>query len=327
MWQSIIDKLKAGDGALSSALWMGLGLVFLVIVVLLVVWIMRALRPSLNMNTAAARGGRPLRLAVTDAFTLDREGRKLVIIRRDNVEHLLLIGGPNDVVIEPNIVRSERAIRDRPPRTEPAEAPAPAHAPRKELQRNAPAQVSPPPAPVSPAFQQPIRRAGPPAEEPRTGIPSAPVLSQKMDEDFERALAAMAAQQPLQAQKSVAAPPPSPPVAPPSMQMQSRPEPVSDMARRLNEVLQKPLGMQPRPTPPPAQNAGRKPAASEAKPAAATKPVDIPPARSPKPLEPASALPASDMIKAQVDSDMDMLEEEMARLLGRPAPPQKTAGS
>src|SRR5581483_1340423 len=31
--------------------------------------------------------------------------RRLVLVRRDNVEHLLMIGGPADLVVEPNIVR------------------------------------------------------------------------------------------------------------------------------------------------------------------------------------------------------------------------------
>jgi hypothetical protein len=35
------------------------------------------------------------RLGTVDAFDLDRQ-RQLVIIRRDNVEHLLMIGGPNE---------------------------------------------------------------------------------------------------------------------------------------------------------------------------------------------------------------------------------------
>jgi flagellar protein FliO/FliZ len=46
------------------------------------------------------------RLGTVDAFDLDRR-RQLVIIRRDNVEHLLMIGGPNDIVIESEIIRAE----------------------------------------------------------------------------------------------------------------------------------------------------------------------------------------------------------------------------
>ncbi|MGH6837821.1 MAG: hypothetical protein ACREDT_03300 [Methylocella sp.] len=55
---------------------------------------------------------RPPRLGTVDAFDLDRQ-RQLVIVRRDNVEHLLMIGGPNDVVIESEIIRAEsREPRD-----------------------------------------------------------------------------------------------------------------------------------------------------------------------------------------------------------------------
>jgi hypothetical protein len=42
---------------------------------------------------------------VIDSAAVDAR-RKLVIIRRDNVEHLLMIGGPSDVVVETNIVRA-----------------------------------------------------------------------------------------------------------------------------------------------------------------------------------------------------------------------------
>ncbi len=59
--------------------------------------------------------GRLPRLGTVDVFDLDRQ-RQLVIVRRDNVEHLLMIGGPNDVVIESQIIRAEnresRDVRD-----------------------------------------------------------------------------------------------------------------------------------------------------------------------------------------------------------------------
>src|SRR5262249_17504940 len=38
--------------------------------------------------------------------------RRLILVRRDNVEHLLMIGGPSDIVVEPNIVRAVPAARD-----------------------------------------------------------------------------------------------------------------------------------------------------------------------------------------------------------------------
>jgi hypothetical protein len=53
---------------------------------------------------AGERGGQRRRLAVVDAARIDKN-RTLVLVSRDNIEHLLMIGGPTDIVIEPNIVR------------------------------------------------------------------------------------------------------------------------------------------------------------------------------------------------------------------------------
>lgn len=45
------------------------------------------------------------RLGIVDTFSIDRQ-RQLVIVRRDGVEHLILIGGTSDLLIESNIVRA-----------------------------------------------------------------------------------------------------------------------------------------------------------------------------------------------------------------------------
>jgi flagellar protein FliO/FliZ len=60
--------------------------------------------------------GRQPRLAVIDYATVDGR-RRLILVRRDNVEHLLMIGGPSDLVVELNIVRAVAPQRDvaRPP--------------------------------------------------------------------------------------------------------------------------------------------------------------------------------------------------------------------
>jgi hypothetical protein len=55
--------------------------------------------------------GRLPRLAVIDYASVDGR-RRLILVRRDNVEHLLMIGGPSDIVVEPNIVRAVPASRD-----------------------------------------------------------------------------------------------------------------------------------------------------------------------------------------------------------------------
>ncbi|WP_421722997.1 flagellar biosynthetic protein FliO [Bauldia sp.] len=72
----------------------------------LAIWFLR--RPPLE-GTRSARGPR---LAVVESLTLDSK-RHLVLVRRDNVEHLLLVGGPSDLVVEPNISRT-RPAQSRP---------------------------------------------------------------------------------------------------------------------------------------------------------------------------------------------------------------------
>ena len=63
-------------------------------------------------------------LGVVDAFSVDGQ-RQLVLIRRDNVEHLIMIGGPNDVVVESEIVRMAASAPAPPP--VPVAGPPPLH--------------------------------------------------------------------------------------------------------------------------------------------------------------------------------------------------------
>src|SRR6476620_7594655 len=71
-----------------------------------------------RLGGAGARGRQP-RLAVIDYASVDSR-RRLILVRRDNIEHLVLIGGPTDVVVEANIVRAAPETREatltRPPR-------------------------------------------------------------------------------------------------------------------------------------------------------------------------------------------------------------------
>ena len=69
----------------------------------LAAWLVR--RFAGNRLGANANRGRMPRLAVIDAAAVDGR-RRLVLVRRDNVEHLLMIGGPSDIVVEANIVRA-----------------------------------------------------------------------------------------------------------------------------------------------------------------------------------------------------------------------------
>ncbi len=90
----------------------------------LTAWLVR--RFGSNRLGGGARGRQP-RLAVIDAATVDGR-RRLVLIRRDNVEHLLMIGGPTDLVVEPNIVRAVAREAAREPAREPARGNGPADA-------------------------------------------------------------------------------------------------------------------------------------------------------------------------------------------------------
>lgn len=379
--QNLLEKLGLGERATSMVVWVGLSLLLLIVVVALAVWLVRTLRPTLNMSGGSGRGGRPQRLAITDAFSLDRDGRKLVIVRRDNVEHLLLIGGPNDVLVESSIVRGERSARDRAGRNAPdsdlhaaetSSGEAPAAAPQATI-------VAPPPAPATPVAPPVFRPAPPPVAKP------APQAAPRLDDEFERALSAMQNVQrqqaatppapppratqpapppftpppftpppaPMQAPPAAAAPVSAPPVPPspvlpplpplpdepaaaappPAPAAPARTQPMSEMARRLNEVLQKPLSgtlrppfNKPIPPVPGTMNSAPRPPAPPVEAEIVPPPPPPPPPPRPPVVEqapPPASAPAPATGKPGSDHEMDLLEEEMARLLGRPSQPKK----
>src|SRR5437879_4968259 len=93
----------------------GLRILLALLVVLALIAVTAWFLPRFGTGRLGGGGtrGRQPRLAVIDAATVDSR-RRLILIRRDNVEHLLMIGGPTDVVVEANIVRSA-AQRDAAP--------------------------------------------------------------------------------------------------------------------------------------------------------------------------------------------------------------------
>jgi flagellar protein FliO/FliZ len=114
---------------------------------------------SERLGAAGARGRQP-RLAVIDAAAIDGR-RRLILIRRDNVEHLLMIGGPTDLIVEPNIVRA--TAREAAPARSPTLAEAIQRPPAAPSESTRPTQ--PEPAPAIPAPPRPQRQ--PPAvDEP-----------------------------------------------------------------------------------------------------------------------------------------------------------------
>jgi flagellar protein FliO/FliZ len=93
-------------------------LAFLIVLGLIgaTVWAVRRFGAG-RLGGAGTRARQP-RLAVVDHASVDSR-RRLILVRRDNIEHLVLIGGPTDVIVEANIVRAAPATREatltRPP--------------------------------------------------------------------------------------------------------------------------------------------------------------------------------------------------------------------
>jgi flagellar protein FliO/FliZ len=111
---------------------------FLVAAVLILLVFRLAFGRKLRMPGGRARQPR---LGIVDAFDLDGQ-RQLVLVRRDNVEHLIMIGKHTDILVESEIVRADaRDIREtrgrekdareptQLPQVVPAKPPAPGLAP------------------------------------------------------------------------------------------------------------------------------------------------------------------------------------------------------
>lgn len=75
------------------------GITLAVLIFAMLVW--RAVSPRMT-------GRRGQRLGISEYHELDKT-RRLVLVRRDNVEHLILIGGPQDLVVESGISVSSMA--------------------------------------------------------------------------------------------------------------------------------------------------------------------------------------------------------------------------
>lgn len=182
-----------------------------------------------GVGSSSSRGRQP-RLAVIDAAAVDGR-RRLILIRRDNVEHLLMIGGPSDVVVEANIVRAaQQGARDaagqRPPEAlpravsaneggmwplqpEPAHAPAHAPAPAPRPPRQQPvAMEDPPPWHHEPEAPPPPRRPEP-RPEPRIDMRTEPRMEPRPEPRPADPLAGLAAEL-SRAQPEAPAPRPRP---------------------------------------------------------------------------------------------------------------------
>lgn len=114
----------------SDNLWLTVLLSLGIVVVLIVagVW---ALKFLTNLSASTGRG-RTRRLHIIESTTLDQK-RRLILIRRDNVEHLIMTGGAQELVVEDGIAVPPPVVRRpaRPARTVESERSEPAKAPPK----------------------------------------------------------------------------------------------------------------------------------------------------------------------------------------------------
>ncbi len=124
------------------------GLLALVVVVLVygLIAVLRAYRKSRRLKDTGGRIG------VVEVHAID-DDRQLLLVRRDHVEHFLLVGGDTDLVIEAGIGAEEELV-------EPEPAPAPVLRPR------------PMAPPVPPRREEPVGHAGevPLAEAPEPAM-------------------------------------------------------------------------------------------------------------------------------------------------------------
>jgi flagellar protein FliO/FliZ len=294
-------------------------------------WIVR--RFGSGRRGASTRGRQP-RLAVIDYASVDNR-RRLILVRRDNVEHLLMIGGPSDIVVEPNIVRAVPAARDV------GRAPAGVEAITRAiplpdsgggswpLQPEANGGARPgarpdaqhddlpgrPPEPgprqrdtlaaladeLSTRITPPQRSRGNVGEPPRQDQRQEHRQEQRQDQ---RAEPRLELRRPAQPAAPSSPPPPTTPAG--GEAAAGGDQNLADMAQRLEAALRKPASEARAPA-----NQAR-PAASEQ----AARSDSPPPSRNPRGSE--QRPPDTNKLNQNKTAIYDTLEQEMANLLGRP---------
>lgn len=257
--------------------------VILVLLALLGLFVRQIQGGRLRLRGQGGGRTRQPRLGVVDTHDLDRQ-RQLVLIRRDNVEHLVMIGGASDVVVETNIVRSgaraampiqtdlptldrplpfdslipaAEPVRQEPVRQEPVRQEPSRHEPVDEPRKAASAAT----IPTQPETLPPL----PPRHQAATDTAAAAAAG--VGAALGTAISGAGAQQ----QPSFKAPAPNFARDPAPAPAVSAGE-LDDMARQLEEALKRPFS-------------AVRPANVQAEPreAAARSPAPTPPAQAPKP--------------------------------------------
>jgi flagellar protein FliO/FliZ len=296
-----------------------------------------------RLGNASTRGRQP-RLGVIDYASVDAR-RRLILVRRDNVEHLLMIGGPTDVVVEANIVRAVAAPRDvalaRPAAAEPLPRAIPLPDNGNGSWPLQPEVVTPPPARQAPKIEPATDEAPawPPLQPQADTPPASPArpqrdtlaaladeLSARPTPPPTRVRTPAPARAPLEARAEPRVVEPRPEPRAPAVQSAPTPTPaetaaadqsLAEMAHRLEAALRKPNAPADARAPAP-QPRQTQPAEQAAAPEPAPAPPSPPQPRAARPAEPKPVRSAPPAKPPQSTTLYDNLEQEMASLLGRP---------
>lgn len=302
-------------------------------------WLMKRFGGE-RLRDGGARGRQP-RLAVLESAAVDAR-RRLVLIRRDNVEHLVMLGGPTDLVVETNVQRASVPSREpatprplplgdtlpravplgegntwplqpEPQRVEPLpRAEPPARPPRPPIVAEEPAWTPEPelPAPAPPPRERRSRAdplSGLAEELSRTAAPAEPERTEPLP-------------RPAPRREPRLRPTPSQPPVPAGAKLTSPADQnLAEMAQRLEAALRRPASRTEPPRPPQPEPQPETEPVEKMEEAAPETPAKPEPAviEQSKTATSESRSARSETKPSQQKSLYDSLEQEMANLLGR----------
>ncbi len=198
---------------------MALALAAVLLLILIIAFVFR----RLTRRGPSAKRGRVARLVILEAIPVDQR-RRLILLRRDNTEHLVMIGGPTDLVVEEGIHRQARQPANKRPAPSRAEPPRTQDA--SQAIEQAPAPASTPVAPAS----TPVAPTTPPVAAVAPVATATPV-----------AAAPIVAATPVVAEAASAAPEPTP-----AIPAAEDPQ-IAEMERKLQDALKAPSDDMPKP--------------------------------------------------------------------------------
>lgn len=95
---------------LNSLITYAAAFIFVIALIAIGAWVLKGLLSKGSSTAGNFLRGRDRRLGVVEGASVDGR-RRLILIRRDNVEHLIMTGGPVDMLIETGIERPQAPVR------------------------------------------------------------------------------------------------------------------------------------------------------------------------------------------------------------------------